>query len=402
MAETNKRNTYILMYKNCEVLSFRVDFRRSKATFIEKLEHFDKAPYGIGGSDREIGAGLSRFLNTRTIPSERHGYKEILKATHCRNEFNLSFRGHGLSLSNHYWYKKPGESLRYEDINFFANKWDDSFARALIRGDYEALAHVDLNVPDIVTGGWGVKGWIYDEKKGPRLYKIGIHEDNPDEALGEVLASRLAQRIFQKTEVLQYDLEKIHGKYASVSSPIISLDEELVPLTEYLPHEMYRVYNGVKTDKSSYAKFLSMLEEGGYSDLYTFFIKLSCLKSLCFVGDLHFGNIAVLKNMVTGAIRVAPLYDLGGSFGSGTTAKKFLAEPSKTTLLLIYFLYSNLDPAWDYSWYDKDRLIGFEDEIRSVLSKSDFFKPDLIDFVVAVYRQQKSSLDELSVKSQKR
>ncbi|MBQ7250246.1 MAG: hypothetical protein IJS37_02760 [Bacilli bacterium] len=398
----NRKNTYILMCKNDEVLSFHVDFRKSKVTFIEKLEHFDKAPHGINGTDKEINDRLSRFIHTRTIPAERRGYKEILKATHCRNGFSLSFKGHGLSLSNHYWYKKPGENLRYEDINFFVNTWDDSFARAILRGDYEALSCVDLNVPDIVTAGWGVKGWIYDEKKGPRLYKMGIHDESPDEALGEVLASRLAQRLFKKEEVLQYDLEKIEGKYASVSLPMISVDEELIPLTHYLPFEMYQVYHGYTMDKKAFMRFLDMLKDGGYSDLYTFFVKLNCLKSLCFVSDLHFGNISVLKNMKTGDIRVAPLYDLGGSFGSGSTAKKFLANPDKSTLLLAYFIYTNLDPEWDYSWYDKDRLIGFEDEIRRVLSKSDFYKPDIIDFVVELYRQQKSSLDEMASRSPKR
>lgn len=398
----NGKNTYVLMCKNDEVLSFRVDFRKSKVTFLKKLEHFDKAPYGIGGDDKEINIRLSRFFHTRAIPAERNGYKQILKATHCRNGFNLSFKGHGLSLSNHYWYKKQGESLRYEDINFFSHKWDDSFGRAVLRGDYEALSHVDLNVPDIVTAGWGVKGWIYDEKKGPRLYKAGIHDDSPDEALGEVLASRLAQRVFKKEEVLQYDLEVIEGKYASVSSPMISIDEELIPLLHYLPHEMYQIYHGYKADKKAFMQFLAMLKDGGYSDLYAFFVKLSCLKSLCFVSDLHFGNISVAKNMKTGEIRVAPLYDLGGSFGSGSTAKKFLANPDKSTLLLAYFLYTNLDPEWDYSWYDKDRLIGFEDEIRRVLSKSDFYKPDIIDFVVELYRQQKSSLDEMASRSPKR
>ena len=170
----------------------------------------------------------------------------------------------------------------------------------------------------------------------------------------------------------------------------------------YLPLEMHQIYPGYNADKRAFMQFLAMLKDGGYLDLYAFFVKLSCLKSLCFVSDLHFGNISVAKNMDTGDIRVAPLYDLGGSFGSSNTAKKFLANPDKSTLLLAYFLYTNLDPEWDYSWYDKDRLIGFEDEIRKVLSKSDFYKPDIIDFVVELYRQQKSALDEMASRSPKR
>ena len=393
----NKKNIYILMYKDYEILSFIVDLRKSNIVFLEKLEHFDKAPHGFDKDD-ELSHKLNNFFASRSIPCQRRGYKQILKATHSRNGFNLIFKGHGLSLSNHYWFRKHNEKLSYKDINFFTNKWDDSFGRALLSEDYDALANASLNVPDILTPGWGVKGWLYDEKRGPRLYKIGINENNSEEALGEVLASRLAQRIFKKDEVLQYELEIIDGKYASVSSPLIGIDEELISLSIYLSFELNRLYYGIRNNKSLLKVFLNKLKKEGYSDLYTFFVKLNCLKSLCFVSDLHFGNVSVIKNISTGNVRVAPLYDLGGSFGSGNTAKKFLANVDKSTLLLIYYLYSNLDPEWDYSWYDKDRLIGFEDEIKNVLSKSSFYTPKIIDFVISIYHQQKESLDELTSK----
>ncbi len=42
------------MFKDYEVLSFKVDLRKCRATFIEKLEHFDKAPYGFEDEIREI------------------------------------------------------------------------------------------------------------------------------------------------------------------------------------------------------------------------------------------------------------------------------------------------------------------------------------------------------------
>ena len=103
--------------------------------------------------------------------------------------------------------------------------------------------------------------------------------------------------------------------------------------------------------------------------------------------------------MKTGAIKIAPIYDLGGSFGSGVTAKQYLENPNKTTLLLLYFLYGDLDPDWDYSWYKKNRLTGFENDIKSVLSLSDFYKPHIIDFIIAIYHQQKSFLDKMSEKT---
>lgn len=394
-----KKNTYILMYKNFEVFSFSVDFRRRRTTFLEKLEHFDKAPYGFNQSNIDLNKKLTIFLNTRQIPLQRRGYKEILKATHCRNALSLSFKGHGLSLSNHYWYKRSGENLSYDEINFFTNKWDDSFARALLKEDYVALSKANMNVPDVVTAGWGVKGWLYDPIKGPRLYKLGIHEGNQEEVLGEVLASRLAQKMFKKEEVLSYELETIYGKYASVSSPIIGINEDLIPLSSYLSFEMNILYRSIKVNKSAYNEFLSKLKKEGQEELVTFFIKLNCLKTICFVSDLHFENISMIKNMKSGEIRVAPIYDLGGAFGSSNTAKEHLIHPNKATLLLIYYLYYNLDPEWDYSWYNKDRLVGFEDEIKEVLRKSSFYTPEIMEFIIQIYHQQKETLDEMSDKN---
>ena len=385
------------MYKDYEVLSFSIDFRSHKTTLIEKLEHFDKAPYGFDKEDKEyLGLKIGSFFKKLSIPNARPGYKKIMKATHSRNGIDLLFKGHGLSLSNHYWFKKENEKLSYEDINFFTNKWDDSFARAILKEDYEALAHVNLNVPDIATPGWGAKGWIYDEVKGPRLIKLGIIHS--EECLGEVLASRLAKRLFGEKEVLSYDLEYINGKYASSCSPMINIDEDLISISYVLPHDIYGIYHVIGHDKTIRKAFFKKLKEYGYDDFYEFFVKLACLKSISFVNDLHFGNISIIKNMNTGETRIAPIYDLGGSFGSGTTARKFLEKPSKTTLLMIYFIYSDLNPDWDYSWYNKDNLIGFEDDIREILSKSDFYKPEIIDFIIDVYHQQKSSLDELASK----
>ena len=46
-----------------------------------------------------------------------------------------------------------------------------------------------------------------------------------------------------------------------------------------------------------------------------------------------------------------------------------------------FYIFNDIQPDWDYSWYNKDNLIGFEDEIREILSKSDFYKPEILEFM---------------------
>ena len=386
----------ILMCKDYEVLSFSVTFGEEHNIKVnEKLAHYDKAPYGMNDEGADIDRILLRFFNSRVIAHNRWDYKKIIDATGCESSFELSFKGHGLSLTNHYWFKREGENLKYDDINFFTNKWDDSFARMVLSGNYDGLKDVDLNVPDIVTPGWSIKGWLYED--GPKLYKLGIVKDHYEDCLGEVLCSRLARRIMNPKEVLEYKLGKIYGKYASISSPMISTDEELIPLSDIVPMTLFELYIQKNGDKRLSKDFFNKIKELGLPDLYDLFIKIACLRDLCFVADLHFNNISMIRNINTGKLKVAPIYDLAGAFGSSKTGREFALHLNKGSYALIYFYYNDLDPEWDYSWYDPDKLIGFEDEIVNVLSKSDFYTDELIHKILDIYHIQKSSLDKMVI-----
>ena len=390
-----RKEKYILMFKNDEVLSFEVTFdEKNSVILLERLEHFDKAPQGIDGNltDEQIGYRLFRFFNVRSIATPRSDYEDILKATKCKDSFELSFKGHGLSLSNHYWFKKEDENLKYEDINFFTNKWDDSFARAVLNGDYEALENVDLNVPDIVTAGWAVKGWLCEDD-GPILCKLGIDKDSPEEVLGEVLASNLAKRLLGEDAVVGHELRIINGHYASCSRCMIDIDEELIPLSFVLPPEITFASPLSNYSRDNFDAFLNKLIEFGYNDIYLLFIKIMCLKSLAFVKDFHFDNLSMIKNLNTGLTHIAPLYDLGGAYGGTKTGRNLLSNMNKGLLFIVYYAYGGLEAKWDYSWYHPEKMIGFEEEIREILSKSDFYSPLMINNIIDVYHHQKETLD---------
>ena len=393
-----KKEKLTLMFKDDEVLTFLVIYGKFlKVEIVEELAHFDKAPYGVATATdkKERNRLLFKFFNSRTIADPRWDCKDILKATGCKNAFELSFKGHGLSLTNHYWFKRKGENLKYDDINFFTNKWDDSFARAVLSRDYKALKKADLNNPDIVTPGWAVKGWLCEED-GPRLYKEGIHKDEPEECLGEVLASSLANKLLNEGEALVYELKEMNGRYYSVSKCMLNVDEELVPLSSILPYDLYMLYSAKNRDHKNGDLFFEKVGEYGLPGLYEFFVKISCIRSLCFVNDLHFENISVIRNMKTGEIRPAPIYDLAGSFGTGQKGRQILSNINTGTFLIVYYVYGGLDPNWDYSWYDKNRLVGFENEIRRTLSLSKFFTESLLNNIIDVFRHQKEILDDLA------
>ena len=387
---------YIFMYKDCEVFSFIYDSKEVNVRFLDKLGHFDKAPYAFLKEGADLNAALYEFFHGRSIPSSRFGYKKIMKATNCRNGLELSFKGHGLSLSNHFWFKKPEENISYMDINFFNNPWDDSFGRAMLDDDFKALGDCSYEVPDIVTPGWASKGWIYDN--GPHLYKYGLDHDHGEEPIAESLTSSLAKRLFGNEEVLNYELKSWKGKLASASSPFIKDNEELVYLSDVLPHALYETYISKLSDKTKIREIFEEIRQYGIPDLYEHFTKLFVLRSLSFLTDLHFANLALLRNLDTGSLRPAPFFDLANAFGGSKTGKEMLSNFTKGTLFLVYFVFGNLNPDWDYSWYDPSSLEGFEEEVRQTLSLSPFYTPELIENIVTVYKVQKKDLDAISKK----
>lgn len=388
----NNKETLTLMYKDFEVLVFEVDYLEERIHLIEKLEHFDKAPYKVA-EGKNIDVALLYFFNSRAIPSTRKDYEKIINATGSKNGFELSFKGHGLSLANHYWYKREGESLKYDDINFFENGWDDTFGKAVLNGNYEALKNCDLNVPDVVTSGWGVKGWLYEDK--PKLYKLGIDDETIEEAVCEVLASRVGSRLFKQGEVLKYELKEINGRKASVCESVIKDDEELVPMSAILPVNLHNLYRNKGNNKDFSKEFFDILIKLNRLDLYNFFAKVACFRSLCFISDLHLDNLCAIRNVLTNEIKVAPIMDLGGAFGSTKQGKDLIANANKGTLIIVYFLFSNFDKDWDYSWYDPNSLRGVEEEIKEYLSKTTFYNQDIISNVLDVYHHLKKTLDEM-------
>ena len=397
MKETER---FVLMHRNDEVLSFDISFDEDfEAEIKERRSGFAKAPFGMDPDAPldQLNRILYGFLRDRAIPITRWDHQEILKYTGAKNLHALSFMGHGLSLSNHYWYKKEGECLRYEDINFFTNKWDDRFAKCVLKGDYESLRDVSLLVPDLVTPGWGVKGWLCEED-GPRLYKFGIAKGHDEEAIAETLSSRFARRVFSPGDVLEYELKEINGRYASVSKGLIGVDEELIPLSSVLPSSINALYRARHQDRNATKEFFQALDQCDIPGLREFFVKIAVFRSLCFVNDLHFDNLSVIRNIDNGQIKLAPIFDIGSSFGSSEKARRMLSSINKATYLIVYFLFGDLDPNWDYSWYSPESLDGFEDEIREYLSKGDFYTEALMENIIDVYHHQKDSLDALAKK----
>lgn len=106
----------------------------------------DASPAGIdllalaGRAESDASEALGKLLRKRCISSLRRDFPRILASYNARLGIELTLMGHGLSLSDSFWYHAPGSTDRWADINFFDNAWDPGFGKAVLSEDYDSLA----------------------------------------------------------------------------------------------------------------------------------------------------------------------------------------------------------------------------------------------------------------------
>ena len=148
-----------LMLKNRGLLDFEFEPATRQVSILDAPEADDPllASLGFGGSNRQTV--VARMIAERRMAANRDDMPQILDAFGVSSNIELVLRGHGLSLIDQLWYRKPGSTERWEDINFFDNEWDTSFDAAILMRDYRRIASCSLETPDVTTRGHMGKTW---------------------------------------------------------------------------------------------------------------------------------------------------------------------------------------------------------------------------------------------------
>lgn len=142
-----------------------------------------------------MDVALGKLLGKRSVSHLRQDLPQILAPYHVRSGVELALMGHGLSLSDLFWYRSPGSANRWADINFFDNAWDPGFGEAVLSEDYDGFAACSPDVPDVTTSGTSVKTWERGND-GMFLIKASAYPGGAD-IQGAKLASDLCAALFE-------------------------------------------------------------------------------------------------------------------------------------------------------------------------------------------------------------
>lgn len=350
--------SFTLMNRTHEVT--QLVYSKSRKDFTHIGADIDTAHAPIGVFGRNNLASLDSFRmwwKGRGIPLARIGLTALLAEAAVDVPEELVQRNLGLSLSDQYWILPQGSGLKWEDINFFNNSFEDvSLTIAPFAPEGKAAAAK----PDNTSDGNLQKYWTCEGARRV-LHKAGAHLNQ--EPYNEVVATALHRRILAADDFVPYSLEGTGTSALSVCDVFLTDEEEYVPA--FYVNERARA-NERLTD---YEQYIASCEELGVANIQDALDRMIACDDIIANYDRHWRNFGLVRNVNTLACRPAPIFDSGSSLWCNVSLEalkagehsfasaQFHSSPAKQMLLVE-----------DMSWFDEDKLEGFVDEAIEILS----------------------------------
>ena len=395
---------YTLMNQEHEVLDFVFDSGSAKSDNVRICEGIAWAPLEIPVDGRDIAPALDCFLRRRALCDQREDVPQILHATGVGTTVELALRSGGFSLSDQYWYRGEGSSLNWQDSNLFDNEWDPLFGEAVLKRDYDSLAQASLRTPDATLNGFCRKAWVWTTH-GLRLLKSSPTGDVANVHC-EALVSRMLDRLVGPDGHVAYEPMAFGGEVYSACPAMLKKDDELVQGVQLF--ERAGEGASVLSPQAGMADFerlmdiyQQILEDYGVPGHRQAMAKLFVMASLSLDFDTHPSNFGLIRDVRTLRLRQAPLYDHGRGFLYMRDKLELVRREPRVADLLLGLYFSNLDPGWDYSWYDPCSLEGFEDEIVATLSGLESIPDGYAELMADLFMRQRSYVNRVAASSRR-
>ena len=389
------------MHRNQELLDFEVDPVAGDIRILDAPDADDAllSSLGLNGPDRE--ASVAGAIRDRCISGNRLDRGEILDAFGARSSLELAFMGHGLSLADKLWYRTPGSTERWEDINFLDNVWDTTFYTKILTHDYKGLASCSPDIPDVTLGGRLRKAWERTED-GIFLLKEPSYEGDSD-LEGEKLAAKLCLLLYGEDDYQPLSAVERYGRRFSASPLMVGRDEELVQgwrlytMGGFDKQEMKGFWNPITSQQ-----YINIISRAGVPNARTYVAKVFAFFALAILLDFHSRNYGIIRNLETGECRAALPFDYDHAFGfppEKQTLEVVCGNPFLASLFIAKE-FSDLDPSWDWSWYDPQALEGFEGRIKEAYSHLTGFPSNFADLVAQAFVVQRDFVNNVASKGQ--
>ncbi len=381
------------MNRNHEVARFQFNRNRERVVSLEPLQDASWAPLGACSAPGKIHADfLRQWMADRSIPEARPRIGSLLEEAGFANVSQLVISSLGLSLSDQYWFRpvdaETGKPipLNWEDINYFDNGFDDSFGAALMGVGSSEDAR---RAPSSTTNGMLEKRWILRSGK-PFLLK-GSTPGSNREPFSELLATKLFERLLEPGEYVPYELVFENGKPYSLCPDMLDAGQELIPANDIVG--CYGLHHA-----GLYESYVRQASELAGRNLRESIDKMIVCDYLMANDDRHLFNFGLIREVESlQVLGCAPLYDSGCAFFARATLAQLRAKR--------YFYdshpfrenpFSQLALVEDLGWFDPERLDGFADEVREVLSWNEDLTEEFVELAAKHVQRNIDKVVDLS------
>jgi hypothetical protein len=362
----DNRSEYVLKHKDIDVA---VIILNSNGRLIDVKEHIhpEHYPMGIVRDDGNIIVNnLYEWWDSRGLPKTRDMINDILKEIGETDRNKLLISCNGLSLSDHYWIINKNENIKWKDINFYENNFNNDIGNLFFYKKKENRKY-DLRCPDITSGGNLRKKWVI-EKDGKRVLIKGGKKPYFQEPANEVIATIICKRL--NIPHVPYTLLKENKEVVCRCINITDKGTELIhasdvyaSLSPNINDNLYKHYlkciHNLKTDKINETKIIKMLD------------RMFVLDYLMYNHDRHFANFGILRDSETLECKgPSPIYDTGSSLFH-ENSKQLMFEKDRHLEKDHCFdtLEKQLSLVTDWTWYNGCRLKNIGEECMDVYSK---------------------------------
>lgn len=313
----------------CEVIMEDGNIKELGAVY-----NFDQLPLYIRVADN---CGISyidmfnRWLTRRRMPDDRVGLADakIYNGEEPYSNINMMF-----SLTDQYWFKTD-DSQSWRKCNFFTNKYFSAIGQSTFTPWMDPGPDIFKESPDLTTNGVLAKVWVQNpDTLVSFLIKAGSKKFGQI-PLSEVLGS-LVMRKIDLLPYVRYDL-CINGM--QICSSCRNFVDET---TEFVPAQAIFLMQRRSKSMSKYEHLVEMCLNYGLKRPDEFVNKMLLCDSIMGNTDRHFGNFGALRNVDTGEVKFAPLFDFGSAFkefrknGQTETGNKFFLKEDVERALRYY------------------------------------------------------------------
>lgn len=287
---------YTLMQKNEQVADLDMDVYFGLVQTVFKIHNPERLPLSVRYADKDTSASMSSWFRYRNIPKTREGLKGFLYTGRDISISKLSLKSFGLNLTDQYWFKPYGSSIRWDEVSFLKN----DFSGVPLRRNIDA----ETPSPDYCTNGNLEKYWTISDgirfllKKGQKPFR--------QQPYNEVIASKL----FAKANMPHVDYECQMIDSIPWSSCPCFIDEN----TEFIPAwEILEVTSKDETE-SRYIHFLTCMDVLQVPVSKEEIDQMLQFDYMIHNRDRYYGNFGFIRDVNTlKFLGLAPLFDHGNS-----------------------------------------------------------------------------------------